>query len=168
MAIIRSGMNFGDTIVVGRDYDSIDKHTRWICKCKCGRMFSARLDNAKTCIKKCKLCSRRKIRIVNKDGYYERAVSNHPFAHRGYVEEHRIIMEIHIGRFVKPEEIIHHMNGNKLDNRIENLELTTRAEHCKLHSKDIHGTKWKTYKLTTKPTEAQLRSLELGRKVRYK
>lgn len=49
--------------------------------------------------------------------------------------EHRIIMEKHIKRKLLPEEIVHHIDGNKRNNKIENLLLLpNRAEHNKLHT----------------------------------
>lgn len=49
------------------------------------------------------------------------------------VREHRIIMEQFLGRKLEKFEQVHHINGNILDNRIENLLLTTNKEHHKFH-----------------------------------
>ena len=67
-------------------------------------------------------------------GYWGVLAKGHPRANRkGYVREHVLIMEQHLGRPLNDGEIVHHINGNKLDNRIENLAVMMHDEHTALH-----------------------------------
>ena len=50
--------------------------------------------------------------------------------------EHRAVVEIHLGRFLNGEEVVHHRNHDRTDNRIENLQVMTRREHLFEHWKD--------------------------------
>jgi hypothetical protein len=64
------------------------------------------------------------------NGYYEITIGKN----KGRML-HSVIMEIHIGRRLKEDEVVHHKNEIKTDNRIENLEVMTLSEHCSLHAK---------------------------------
>lgn len=77
-------------------------------------------------------------RNIDKDGYIQIYKPEHPFAGpSGYVLEHRLVMEQHIGRYLERHEIVHHKNRNRQDNRIENLELiSSLSEHRKLHGEE--------------------------------
>lgn len=68
-------------------------------------------------------------------GYYYIYNPKHPNSiKRGYVAEHRLVAEKMIGRYLKENEVVHHINENKLDNRPENLKVMTAWEHMKLHA----------------------------------
>lgn len=70
---------------------------------------------------------------LDKDGYVLINMPDHPNCNpNGYVREHRIVMEKYIGRYLDRKEVVHHINGIKNDNRIENLELfTSNSKHMK-------------------------------------
>src|SRR5687768_114586 len=69
----------------------------------------------------------------NSAGYVLVYAPDHPKADKdGYVREHRLVMEEYLGRYLDKNEIPHHKNGNKKDNRIENLQLMTESQHDKL------------------------------------
>lgn len=74
-------------------------------------------------------------RLFDSKGYVLIYSPNHPDANnRGYIQEHRLVMEEHLGRMLLHTEIVHHINGIKDDNRIENLALfSDSVSHTKHH-----------------------------------
>jgi hypothetical protein len=77
-------------------------------------------------------------RIKNHQGYILIKMPENPFCDaNGYIREHRFIMEQHIGRNLKPNEEVHHINGINDDNRLENLVVLTKAKHTSLHHKGL-------------------------------
>ena len=73
-------------------------------------------------------------KTVSKGDYNYSIVRNHPNSTKyGYVLEHRVVVENSIKRLLRSNEIVHHKNGNKKDNRIENLEIMSASDHARIH-----------------------------------
>ena len=96
-------------------------------------------------------------RITTVYGYVRAYAPHHPFAdNNGYVLEHRLLMEKKLGRYLLPTETVHHINGIKDDNRLENLRLVSPADHqiynklcqhCELR-KEIRFLRWQIQELS--------------------
>ncbi len=55
-----------------------------------------------------------KVGFIDKRGYRFVYMPNHPNVRKdGYIQEHRLVMEKHLGRFLKPKEVVHHLNHKK-------------------------------------------------------
>lgn len=78
-------------------------------------------------------------RMVSSHGYVKvRVGADHPLADpNGYAYEHHLVW-VAAGRAVPVSgSVIHHLNGNKLDNRLENLRVLTRGEHAAEHHRMV-------------------------------
>ena len=122
------------------------------------RTKKSHLDRRKTCSKECDANRKRRMYVgnsnpnygnrgernplykggyINKHGYKLFKKPEHPNAGKdGYILEHRYVMSEHLGRPLEDWEVVHHKDGNKLNNEISNLEVLTKEEHSYLHSKD--------------------------------
>lgn len=76
------------------------------------------------------------VKVVKKGDYDYALVKDHPNAtSNGYVLYHRVVMENYLGRLLYSDEVVHHKDGNKHNNTIDNLEVLSNKEHSTLHAK---------------------------------
>ena len=146
--------------------DTLGRENRKIAdrRCnECGRVYRPKRETSHYCSRVCQwknngisLSQRedREIWWLGGRGYVEGRVWRNGKCIR--VRQHRWLMEQHLGRPLARGEILHHINGDKTDNRIENLELMEHGEHTTEHCKGKN--KKSGYKVNLPPGERQRRS----------
>lgn len=106
------------------------------CACGCGELTSytykhghhTRLFSPEEQARRGRMNDGSKLRDTGQGKSYRKVKQRH---------EHRAVVEKALGRRLTYEDVVHHINGDKRDNRIENLKVVTRAEHIELHRRDM-------------------------------
>lgn len=76
-----------------------------------------------------------------------------------YVYLHRAVMELHLGRYLKDDEDVHHKDENPRNNNISNLELATHDDHAKGHA---HKKKFWKKSPRTKPNRKKAQRIAMA------
>lgn len=98
------------------------------CK-NCGGVFNPKSKKNLYCSRDCYIQGKTIGYHIGSKGYRLIYVPIHPKATKaGYVPEHRLVMMKSLGRLLNDDEIVHHINANKLDNRIKNLQIISRKD----------------------------------------
>ncbi len=146
------GQTFGKWTVISkaRRNSPTDRSIYWNCKCECGTIRKVPTTNlvqgrSRGCTK-CYHKAASKLRRTSgtktmSDGYVLIKDWNHPNRHaNNYVREHVKVMSEFLGRPLFKGENIHHINGVRNDNRIENLELWITSQPSGQRPQDL--VKW--------------------------
>lgn len=154
------GSRFGRLLVIRYDHTEKGNGLFWLCRCDCGNSKTVRASSLISklvqscgCLQKEKRSARRGNKhpmygrckeknpnwkggtYKDQDGYLYIRTPGHPHtSNRGYVFKHRLVMEQMIGRYLEPDEVVHHCNGDKTDNGPFNLMLfANNQEHLAYH-----------------------------------
>jgi hypothetical protein len=112
------------------------RRIRFKLTCACGVVFLPKSGYSKCCSHACAGLSRRKPARLHDNGYLYVWHKGTRFRHKGAVAVHRLVMDEIVGWDLKRVESVHHINGNKLDNSINNLMVLSKSAHQTLHKRE--------------------------------
>ncbi len=140
-----TGNRYGKLVALNR-WGLLGNKIAWMFRCDCGNEKAIRIDAVRS--GNTISCGCRKLEASRTQPTMEKSPNwkggrridggyvfvyhpDHPMAKKnGYVREHAYVMCEHLGRTLIKGENVHHINGNKEDNRIENLELWSTSQPC--------------------------------------
>lgn len=119
-------------VICGKEFKTYRKTVNITCSIEC-RTIQHKKDMTGRCGEKASNWKQGKTKIEGRKYIYKKGHKN-ATVNKIYIAEHRLIMSEKLGRPLKRTEVVHHINGDYLDNRIENLIIVTRSEHNKIHN----------------------------------
>ena len=133
-----------------KNYEATSRHV-FCPKCRnilyrkpcpiCGGLRQRKSKVCINCFRQSRQYPYSQIKHLSKDGYFYVYYKAHPYADRsGRILEHRLVFEQKLRRYLLPYESVHHINGVKNDNRIENLELWSKVQPTGARVEDL--VKW--------------------------
>ena len=147
-----TGQVFGSWVVLAFSHKSANNGSMWHCRCICGTESIVGVGQLRTGhSKQCKVCARpKKVGALGVVGKTKNKNTGYIWCSQGYIKkhfsfyqqkekclEHQLVMAESLGRELYPGENVHHKNGVRDDNRIENLELWVSTQPTGQRPEDL-------------------------------